>query len=107
VTEALSRLRLGVKAKVFARFAERWWGDTDEFWLYSPPGIATSPRWAIWTDFTETTGVPMLCAFLGGTEAARVQQLAQQIDGEASLMAEIDIALRAVALNFVAGDRAG
>ncbi len=78
---ALAHLRMGHKCKVFAAFDLKWWGDIEQLWVYpaseSPAGSAADPaaptQWGCWVDTTEPCGQPVLCGFLGGAAATRVQ----------------------------------
>jgi monoamine oxidase len=93
--EALGRLRMGEKAKVFVRFERRWWGDAEELWLYPADADGSGDvDWALWVDATEPTGVPMLCGFLGGRPALRAQELGSTPEGRRLLAAEVSERLR-------------
>jgi monoamine oxidase len=103
--DALANLRMGEKAKVFVRWDRRWWGDADQLWLHDPGLPVHAPvRWALWVDATEPTGVPVLCGFLGGPEAIRVQRRAQTAAGRAALAREISEHLAACGLPVGSAD---
>jgi monoamine oxidase len=93
---ALGRLRMGEKAKVLVRFDERWWGDTERLWLYPAPGTPPDAplAWALWVDASALCGAPVLCGFLGGSEAVRVQHRSLTEAGRAALAGEIADVLR-------------
>jgi monoamine oxidase len=75
---SLSMLRMGHKAKVYVRCETRWWGDLERIRVYPPrphdDPTATSTIGA-WVDASSVSGVPMLCGFIGGAEALRLQHL--------------------------------
>ncbi len=76
--ESLGKLRMGEKAKVFVEFASKWWGDAEEIQLYPVTPHEDPTRVSLvgtWVDATKLAGVPMLCGFVGGREAIRLQHL--------------------------------
>jgi monoamine oxidase len=84
---ALSRLRMGHKAKVFARFTTRWWGDLERMRVSA--GVALSnaeddptdiSAIGVWVDASSVSGTPTLCGFVGGREAVRLQVLSREAD---------------------------
>ncbi len=87
---------MGEKAKVLVRFDTRWWGDTDQLWIYPPPGAEPDAplAWALWVDASEPCGAPVLCGFVGGPEAIRVQHQSTTPEGRARLADEIADVLR-------------
>jgi monoamine oxidase len=93
---SLSMLKMGQKAKVFVRFSERWWGDAVELWSYpATPSADGITRWPLWVDVSRPLGAPALCAFLGGPEARRIQELfADGPAGRSTVEAELRSALR-------------
>jgi polyamine oxidase len=90
---AIDHLELGYKCKVFVRFAEPWWGDAHELWSYPHADHVGPTKWANWFDASEPSGVPMLCGFLGGVEAARVQAVFAERGDHDELRREIASAL--------------
>jgi polyamine oxidase len=78
--EAIQRITVGHKCKVFVEFSERWWGDAPQVWVFPNEASATPTephtQWALWVDATDQVGVPTLCGFLGGPAAKRIQDLA-------------------------------
>jgi monoamine oxidase len=98
--DALSKLSLGQKCKVFVQFTESWWGDTQQIWIY--PSDDKSPQtnrhteWALWVDAShpQQSDVHVLCCFLGGLAAKRVQLQAESAEGLGELKTELQTALK-------------
>ncbi len=87
--QALNRLHLGQKCKVYLQFSKNWWGDLQQLWIYPQSLQPTEPtRWALWVDASKPSDVPMLCGFLGGRSAQRAQQLDRSDSGRATLTDE-------------------
>ncbi len=75
---ALSRMRMGHKCKVFVAFETKWWGDTQCFEVYpapnpTPTAHSAPTEWGYWVDTSDPCGQPVLCGFVGGAAAIRVQ----------------------------------
>ncbi len=88
--KALSLLSVGQKCKVLVQFDRRWWGDAQQIWVYpSQPTLHT--EWAVWSDAShpQESDVHVLCGFLGGVAAERVQRQGQTQDGLKELEAEL------------------
>jgi monoamine oxidase len=93
--EAISKLALGQKCKVYVQFASRWWGDAQKIWVYPhahETSVHTPTEWSLWVDasYPQTSKVHVLCGFLGGHAAKRVQDLARTADGIAVLTNELN-----------------
>ena len=96
--EALERLRMGDKCKVFVEFDSPWWGDLQQLSIFpSVPVLDAPTRWASWVDTSLPCGRPVLCGFVGGAEARRVQQLFLQPGGGSQLCDELNPLFAAVA----------
>jgi monoamine oxidase len=94
VSAAMSRLEVGHKCKVFVRFTQRWWGDAQALHLF-PTAQWTGPtQWARWVDASLPSNVPMLCGFLGGHAAQRVQDAFARYGDHPALRREIEAALQ-------------
>ena len=99
---SIHRLRMGSKTKVFVRFAERWWGDTQTIWVYPSTGThepgapvdeldpTVSPLWPEWVDATDVAGVPTLFGFVSGLEGKRIADLAVTSEGLAQVRREVE-----------------
>jgi polyamine oxidase len=74
---ALSLIRMGHKAKVFVQFTTRWWGELERIRVAPSAPNVTDPSntstIGTWVDASAVAGVPLLCGFIGGTEAIRLQ----------------------------------
>jgi monoamine oxidase len=92
--DAISKLALGQKCKVYVQFADNWWGNTQKLWVY-PQAESTSvdapTQWSLWVDAShpQTSQVHVLCGFLGGRAAGRVQEQAKTAEGIAALTKEL------------------
>jgi polyamine oxidase len=93
-TAAISRLEVGQKCKVFVQFTQRWWGDAQELRLFPTAGWSGPTQWALWVDASLPSKVPMLCGFLGGHTARRVQEGFALHGDHAALRREIELALQ-------------
>jgi monoamine oxidase len=97
--DALSKLSLGQKCKVFVQFTESWWGDTQQIWIYpsdSEQHGKPHTEWALWVDAShpQQSDVHVLCCFLGGVAAKRVQLQAQSAKGLSELKTELQTVLK-------------
>jgi monoamine oxidase len=100
---SLHRLRMGTKTKVFVRFTEKWWGDTQTIWVYPstetgqperdashPLDPTASPLWPEWVNASDVSGVPTLFGFVSGLEGKRIADLASTPQGLAAVRAEVE-----------------
>ncbi len=97
--QSLAKLRMGNKAKVFVRFSTRWWGDAEQIRM-SPASLPDDPTdisaVGVWVDASAVSSVPVLCGFVGGRDALRLQSLSHEADaGKTAAYDELQRAVRA------------
>jgi polyamine oxidase len=80
--QALSIIRMGHKAKLFVQFTTRWWGDLERIRVaplsVNPDDPTDTSTIGNWIDASDVAGAPVLCGFIGGTEAIRLQRLSDE-----------------------------
>ncbi len=81
---SLSMIRMGHKAKVFVQCESRWWGNLERIRVAEAPDhrsdLTDTSTIGTWVDASDVSGVPVLCGFIGGTEALRLQNLSAAAD---------------------------
>jgi polyamine oxidase len=116
--DSLHKLRMGTKTKVFVRFSEKWWGDTQTIWIYPSTAnkamtaikateATSSPLWPEWVDASDVAGVPTLFGFVSGVEGKRIADLATTPEGLAQVRAEVESVFAAIIPALLATRQSG
>ncbi|MBL8677573.1 MAG: FAD-dependent oxidoreductase [Myxococcales bacterium] len=74
---ALSRLKSGAVAKVFAKFPSAFWEPREE-WIGRVLPLDERGRWVELVDLARYGGAPILCAVLRGPNAIEVERMAER-----------------------------
>lgn len=67
---AIDRLHMGTLNKIYLRFAERFWDDTEQVGYMAPE----RGHWALWFDYERVVGAPILLGFNAAAFGAEVER---------------------------------
>jgi monoamine oxidase len=67
---AIGKLRMGTLNKLYLRFGERFWDDTEQVGYMAPE----RGHWALWFDYERVVGAPILLGFNAAAFGAEVER---------------------------------